>query len=118
MCGSARGSRSVRGYTRTPESGQRTAPTSSTPLPGGRPDSADSADSADQEDLASLDTRNGGSLRRRPSPASRSEASPAIEERYGKDNIGPWDDRGWGFVNGKPSALSWVLGGEWDFLDT
>jgi hypothetical protein len=30
----------------------------------------------------------------------------------------PGDDRGWGFVNGKPSALPWVLGGEWDFLDT
>jgi PIN domain len=42
----------------------------------------------------------------------------AIEERYGADNVGPWDDWGWGFVHGKLSALRWALGSEWDFLDT
>ncbi|MEU2412894.1 PIN domain-containing protein [Streptomyces sp. NPDC013099] len=41
-----------------------------------------------------------------------------IEQRYGKDNVGPWDDWGWGFVHGKLSALRWVLGDDWDFLDT
>jgi hypothetical protein len=41
-----------------------------------------------------------------------------MEDSYGADNIGPWDDWGWGFVNGKLSALRWVLGDEWDFLDT
>jgi hypothetical protein len=45
-------------------------------------------------------------------------AARAIEDRYGKDNVDPWDDRGWGFVNGKLSALRWVLGSDWDFLDT
>jgi hypothetical protein len=45
-------------------------------------------------------------------------AMRAVEERYGVDNVGPWDDWGWGFVNGKLSALRWVLGSEWDFLDT
>jgi hypothetical protein len=45
-------------------------------------------------------------------------AMQAVEERYGADNVGPWDDWGWGFVNGKLSALRWVLGSEWDFLDT
>lgn len=47
-----------------------------------------------------------------------SEAMQEIEERYGVDNVGPWDDWGWGFVHGKLSALRWVLGSEWDFLDT
>jgi hypothetical protein len=42
----------------------------------------------------------------------------AIEERYGPQNVGPLDDWGWGFVHGKLSALRWVLGSEWDFLDT
>lgn len=45
-------------------------------------------------------------------------AARAIEARYGKENVGPWDDWGWGFVNGKLSALRWMLGSEWDFLDT
>ena len=39
-----------------------------------------------------------------PSPeiqARASAAARAIEERYGPENIGPWDDWGWGFVNGK-----------------
>jgi hypothetical protein len=50
--------------------------------------------------------------------AGAAEARRTIEERYGAENVGPWDDWGWGFVNGKLSALRWVLGSEWDFLDT
>jgi hypothetical protein len=46
------------------------------------------------------------------------EAMRDVEDRYGADNVGPWDDWEWGFVNGKLSALRWVLGEEWDFLDT
>lgn len=41
-----------------------------------------------------------------------------VERRCGKKNLGPWDDFEWGMINGKLSALRWVLGDEWDMLDT
>ena len=40
------------------------------------------------------------------------------EQRFGNKNLGPWDDFEWRMVNGKLSALRWVLGDEWDMLDT
>jgi len=49
---------------------------------------------------------------------------PELEAKYGRDvlrePIGDGHDEAWqyGFINGKLSALRWVLGSEWDFLDT
>lgn len=46
------------------------------------------------------------------------KAARRVERRYGKKNLGPWDDFDWGMINGKLSALRWVLGDDWDILDT
>jgi hypothetical protein len=47
-----------------------------------------------------------------------------VEAKYGRDElwepIGPGHDEAWqyGYINGKLATLRWVLGSEWDFLDT
>ncbi|SFL66091.1 hypothetical protein [Nitrosomonas communis] len=43
------------------------------------------------------------------------EAARKVVEKY--DDTGPWDDFEWVMLNGKLSALRWVLGEEWDMLD-
>lgn len=46
------------------------------------------------------------------------KAAATTEREVGLENLGPWTDFEWGMINGKLSALRWVLGDEWDMLDT
>jgi len=49
------------------------------------------------------------------------KAAKKIEEKYGLDKLVlPAKDSNfeWGMINGKLSALRWMLGDEWDNLDT
>ncbi len=45
-------------------------------------------------------------------------AAKKVEKEYGIENLGPHGDFEWGMLNGKLSALRWVVGWEWDMLDT
>jgi PIN domain len=45
-------------------------------------------------------------------------AQRRVEKQYGIESLGPWTDFEWGMINGKLSAIRWMLGDEWDMLDT
>lgn len=45
-------------------------------------------------------------------------AAADTQERLGKAKCGPHTDFEWGMINGKLSAIRWMLGDEWDMLDT
>lgn len=44
-------------------------------------------------------------------------AAKKVEDEFGHE-LGPWSDFEWGMINGKLSALRWVMGDDWDMLDT
>lgn len=46
------------------------------------------------------------------------KSATKAERRLGKGNYGPWTDFEWGMINGKLSALRWMLGEDWDELYT
>lgn len=46
------------------------------------------------------------------------ESAEKVIQKYGEESLGPYSDFEWGMLNGKLSALRWVLGEEWDMLDT
>lgn len=56
--------------------------------------------------------------------AGMTAARERVEATYGRDvlwkAIGPGHDSAWeyGYISGKLATLRWVLGSEWDFLDT
>ena len=47
-------------------------------------------------------------------------AQRRIEEQYGVEELmkNVESDWAWGFLSGKVSAIRWVLGYEWDMLDS
>jgi hypothetical protein len=46
------------------------------------------------------------------------EAATKVRKRIGARELGPWNDFAWGMINGKLSALRWVMGEDWDMLHT
>jgi hypothetical protein len=46
------------------------------------------------------------------------KSAAKVEKRFGKETLGPHSKFDWGMMNGKLSALRWVLGDDWDMLDT
>ncbi|MBX4911678.1 MULTISPECIES: PIN domain-containing protein [Rhizobium] len=69
-------------------------------------------------DEIDLSKRPAQSLIARDTWASALAAAKRTEDEVGVENLGPWDDFEWGMINGKLSAIRWVLGADWDFLDT
>ena len=59
-----------------------------------------------------------GKQRLVPKYAAGKEAFERILKKYGEKNLLPESDWEWGYWSGKLSALRWVLGDDWDNLDT
>ena len=67
--------------------------------------------------LMERDEARGASWDERVKERAKAAAS-RIEAKYPALELGPYSDFEWGMLNGKLSALRWVLGSERDFLDT
>ena len=50
--------------------------------------------------------------------AQAKAAALRVERSRGKENLGPWTDFDWGMISGKLSAIRWMLGDDWDMLDS
>jgi hypothetical protein len=50
--------------------------------------------------------------------AKAKAAALRVEKKRGKEKLGPWTDFECGMINGKLSAIRWMLGDEWDMLDS
>ena len=46
------------------------------------------------------------------------KSAERVIQQYGEENLGPYSDFEWGMLNGKLSALRWVMGEDWDELYT
>ena len=46
------------------------------------------------------------------------KAAKEMEKEYGKKNLGPYSEMDWGMLCGKLETLRWVLGEDWNSLDT
>ena len=46
------------------------------------------------------------------------KAAKTIEEKYGEESLWHESDFEWGMLNGKLSTLRWLIGYDWDMLDT
>ena len=42
------------------------------------------------------------------------KSAKRVEKKYGRNALGPYSDFDWGMMNGKLSALRWVLGEDWE----
>ena len=45
-------------------------------------------------------------------------AQRKTEMQYGNESLSPRSAFEWGMINGKLSAIRWMLGVEWDMLET
>ena len=42
------------------------------------------------------------------------KSAKKMEQKYARENLGPYPEVEWGMLLGKASALRWVLGEDWE----